>query len=43
MTDITPARLSWAEHIAQFIGESLNCARVDVWREAEGIGATWRK
>ena len=37
-----PANLSWAEQIAPFIGAALNCVQVDVWREPEGLGATWR-
>jgi hypothetical protein len=30
-----------AEGLAKSVGEDLSAARVDVWREAEGLGATW--
>lgn len=32
---------SRAEDIAALLGEGLAACRVDVWREPEGMGATW--
>ena len=38
-----PAHLSRAEAMAEFIGRRLlgEAVQVDVWREAEGLGARW--
>jgi len=30
-----------AEAIAEAVGMRLGCAQVDVWREPEGLGASW--
>jgi len=32
-----------AEGLAESIGNELGADRVDVWREAEGLGAAWRR
>lgn len=32
-----------AEGLAKSIGAELSADRVDVWREAEGLGAIWRR
>jgi 6-pyruvoyl-tetrahydropterin synthase len=32
-----------AEGLAESIATATNAIRVDVWREAEGMGATWRR
>lgn len=37
-----PPDLTRAEQIAHWIGLRVDACRVDVWREAEGLGATWR-
>lgn len=36
-----PSNLSRAEELAEWFGEGLKAARVEVWREREGYGATW--
>lgn len=36
------ADLSRAEDLAAWFGNGLKACRVDVWRDAEGMGATWR-
>ncbi len=36
-----PSGLSRAEDIAADLGRGLFCLRVDVWREHEGLGASW--
>lgn len=36
-----PENLSRAEDIAADIGRGLFAQRVEIWREAEGLGATW--
>lgn len=36
-----PEGLIWAEDFAPEIGRRVGAARVDVWREPEGLGATW--
>lgn len=36
-----PDDLTRAEQIAEWIGVRVNACRVDVSREAEGLGATW--
>lgn len=38
---LLPARLSRAESIAVYLGDLLRAKRIDVWREADGMGATW--
>ena len=40
---ILPKHLTRAEEIAEYIGQKVNAIRVDVWREAEGVGACWTK
>lgn len=37
-----PDKLTRAEALAEWIGVRLDASRVDVWREPEGLGATWR-
>ena len=36
-----PDHLSRAEQLAEHLGGVLRAARIDVWRDAEGMGATW--
>jgi 6-pyruvoyl-tetrahydropterin synthase len=38
--NLLPAALSRAEELAKHLRAALSCARVDVWRDAEGLGAT---
>ncbi len=35
-----PNQLRRAEDLAEHIGKAVDAARVDVWRDAEGMGAT---
>lgn len=32
-----------AEHLAADLGATLHACRLDVWREQEGLGATWTR
>lgn len=36
-----PAHLEWNEDIAAAVGTLCNCVGVEVWRDAEDIGARW--
>jgi hypothetical protein len=36
-----PAHLHLAEDIAAHLGHGVQAVRVEVWREAEDVGATW--
>jgi len=38
---VLPEHLRRAEDLAGYIGDLISAARVDVWREPEGLGATW--
>lgn len=38
---VLPEHLRRAEDMAGYIGDLVGAVRVDVWREAEGMGATW--
>lgn len=38
---LLPDNLTRAEEIAEHLGHSLRADRVDVWRDAEQMGATW--
>jgi hypothetical protein len=40
---LLPEHLTRAEEIAEYIGWKVNAERVDVWREAEGVGACWTR
>jgi hypothetical protein len=39
---ILPPTLTRSEELAAWFGVAVDAARVDVWREREGCGATWR-
>jgi hypothetical protein len=38
---VLPHELRRAEQLAGYFGRVTEAVRVDVWREAEGMGATW--
>ena len=38
-----PPELAWAESIAAHLGAKLDAECVEVWREAEGLGAVWER
>lgn len=40
---VLPDNLSTSEAISSYLGIALEAVRVDVWREAEGMGAVWEK
>ena len=40
---VLPEHLRRAEDMAGYIGDLVDADRVDVWREVEGMGATWTR
>lgn len=38
---LLPDALRRAEDLAAYLGDLVGARRVDVWRDAEGMGATW--
>lgn len=38
---VLPEHLRRAEDFAGYIGDLIDAVKVDVWREAEGLGASW--
>lgn len=39
--EMLPDELARAEDLAGYIGDLVDAVRVDVWRDPEGLGATW--